>query len=162
MRIEYKGEEIIISDFKPVEAYKIARRLEAEGMNFYKALLENIHDTAAKRSIELLLSEEKWHLKTFEKKIEDIAGPFEENAVVDEIDTKVFSPLDKPLDVAAVVKDRKKAFELGILFEKRSINFFKACLEKTTDESAKKAFEDVIREEERHLRLLKDMFKGIK
>ena len=159
MKIEYKGDEIIISEFKPLEAYKIARRLEAEGIEFYKVLLEAVQDTAVKRSIELLLSQEKWHLKTFEKKIEEISGPFEENAVVDEIDTEVFSSPDKPLDVAAVIKDRKKAFELGILFEKRSIDFFKACLSKTAEASARKAFEDIIREEERHLGLLREMMK---
>jgi rubrerythrin len=142
-----------------VEAYKIARRLEAEGIEFYKAMIGAAQDTAAKRALELLLSQEKWHLETFEKKIEELAGPFEENAVVDEIDTKVFGSQDEPRDLASVVKDRKKAFELGILMEKRSIGFFKACRDKTSDAAAKKAFEDIIREEERHLDLLKEMFK---
>jgi len=160
MKIEYRGDEIIISDFKPVEAYKIARRLEAEGINFYKVLLETIQDAATKRSIELLLSEEKWHLKTFEKKIEELAGPFEESTVVDEIDTKVFGSFGEPIDLAAIVKDRKRAFELGVLFEKRSINFFEVCRSKTTDASTKKAFEGIIKEEEKHLRLLKEMLKG--
>jgi rubrerythrin len=158
MKIEYKGDEIIISEFKPLEAYKIARKLEAEGINFYKALIETIQDSAVKRSLELLLSEEKWHLETFEKKIGEISGPFEETAVVDEIDTKVFSFPDKPLDLASVVKDRKRAFELGMLMEKRSISFFEACRDKTSDASTKKAFEEIIKEEERHLGLLKEMY----
>ena len=51
MRIDYKGDEIIISDFKPLEAYKIARRLEAEGINFYSIFLSSVDDVDAEKAV---------------------------------------------------------------------------------------------------------------
>ncbi|MDD4879360.1 MAG: ferritin family protein [Candidatus Omnitrophica bacterium] len=159
MRIEYKDDEIIISDFKPLEAYKIARRLEAEGINFYSLFLSSVDDVEAEKSVYSLLTEERNHLKLFNQKVEELSGPFDENSIVDEIDTRVFSPLGESIDLAAVIKDGEKAIELGILFEKRSISFFKACLGKTSDAPAKKAFEDIIKEEEKHLESLKGILK---
>ena len=160
MRIEYKGEEIIISDFKPLEAYKIARRLEAEGINFYSLFLSSVDDVNAEKAVYSLLSEERRHLKFFNQKVEELSGPFDENSIVDEIDTKVFGGLGESLDLASVIKDEKKAIELGILFEKRSVSFFRACLGKTPEAPAKKAFEDIIKEEEKHLESLKEILKN--
>lgn len=164
MKIEYKGDEIIISDFKPVEAYKIARRLEVEGIGFYNLFLAasaaSSDDT--RKAIESLLAEENNHLKLFNQKVEELAGPFEEESAVDEVDTKVFGTYGEPADLISIVKDRRKAFQVGMLFEKRSINFFKICLEKTTDVSTKNAFENIIKEEEKHFQILKEMFKADK
>ncbi|OGX27913.1 MAG: hypothetical protein A2879_04505 [Omnitrophica WOR_2 bacterium RIFCSPHIGHO2_01_FULL_49_10] len=160
MKIEYKGDEIIISNFKPVEAYKIARNLEVEGIGFYDLFLSAsaANSEGTRRTIEALLSEEKKHLALFNQKVEELAGPFEEESAVDEVDTKVFGTYDEPADLVSIVKDRRKALQVGMLFEKRSINFFKICLEKTTDASTKSAFENIIKEEERHFQTLKELF----
>ncbi len=159
MKIDYKGDEIIISDFKPLEAYKIARRLEAEGINFYSLFLSSVDDVEAEKAVYSLLTEERKHLKFFNQKVEELSGPFDENSIVDEIDTRVFGALGESVDLADIIKDEKKAIELGIFFEKRSVSFFKACLVKTTDAPAKKAFEDIIKEEEKHLESLKGILK---
>lgn len=164
MKIEYKGDEIVISDFKPVEAYKIARRLEVEGISFYNLFLSASAASSddIRKAIESLLAEERKHLKFFNQKVEELAGPFEADSVVDEVDTKVFGTYGESADLVSIVKDRKKAFQVGMLFEKRSINFFKICIDKTTDTSTKNAFEDVIKEEEKHFQILKEMFKADK
>ncbi|MDD5073207.1 MAG: ferritin family protein [Candidatus Omnitrophica bacterium] len=159
MKIEYKGDEIIISDFKPLEAYKIARRLEAEGINFYSIFLSSVDDVDTEKAVYSLLTEERKHLKFFNQKVEEISGPFDENSIVDEIDTKVFGPFGESVDLASIIKDENKAIDLGILFEKRSVSFFKACLGKTSDATAKKAFEDIIKEEEKHLESLIEILK---
>ena len=162
MKIDYKGDEIIISDFKPLEAYKIARRLEAEGINFYSIFLSSVDDVDAEKAVYSLLTEERKHLKFFNQKVEDLSGPLDENSIVDEIDTRIFAPFGESVDLASVIKDGNKAIELGILFEKRSISFFKACLDKTSDAPAKKAFEDIVKEEEKHLESLKGILKNRK
>lgn len=164
MKIEYKGDEIIISDFKPVEAYKIARRLEVEGIGFYNLFLSGpaAKSDDTRKAIESLIAEEKKHFALFNQKVEEMAGPFEEDSVVDEVDTKVFGTYDEPADLVSIVKDRKKTLQVGMLFEKRSINFFKICLEKTTDASTKSAFGEIIKEEEKHFQILKDMFLAYK
>lgn len=160
MKIEYKGDEIIISDFKPVEAYKIARKLEVEGIGFYDQFLSasaaNSENT--RRAIEALISEEKKHFALFNQKVEELAGPFEDESAVDAIDTNVFGTYGEPADLISIVKDRRKSLQIGMLFEKRSINFFKICLEKTTDASTKSAFENIIKEEEKHFQTLKELF----
>lgn len=155
MKIDYKGDEIIIYDFKPVEAYKIARRLELEGVNFYNLFLSHHNDVETKKIIEFLLSEEKRHLEIFRKKVDELEGPFEEKSIVDEVDTTVFGSFGEPVNLNDIIKNRDKAVRLGILFEKRSVSFFEACLEKTTDAVTKGAFEDIIKEEQKHVEILK-------
>jgi len=165
MRIEYIGDDITISDFKPIEAYKIARRLEAEGISFYSLLLSAPEvkttggNSETERAIESLLVEERKHLRFFDQKIEELAGPFEESSIVDDVDTQVFSYYGEPVDFIAVVRDREKAIKMGMLFERRSINFFKACFKDASDGAAKNAFFNIIKEEEKHFEILKEMLK---
>lgn len=155
MKVDYKGDEIIIYDFKPAEAYKVARKLELEGINFYNLFLSHCKDAETKKIIEFLLSEEKRHLEIFRKKVDELEGPFEERSIVDEVDTTVFGSFGEPVNLNDIVKNKDKAVRLGMLFEKRSVSFFEACLEKTNDAATQEAFEDVIKEEQKHVEILK-------
>jgi len=159
MKVEYRGDEVVISDFSQLEAYKMARRLEMEGINFYNLLKSASRDPGTKAAIDALLAEEHKHLKFFEAKAEELAGPFEEDSVVDEVDTGVFSSLGEPGYLSVVVNDRVKAIELGVLFENRSASFFEACMASASDLSAKGAFSDVIKEERGHAESLKELLR---
>ncbi|MFH0771772.1 MAG: ferritin family protein [Candidatus Omnitrophota bacterium] len=157
MKIAYKGEEIILYDFEPLEAYNIARKLELEGINFYTIFAAHCDNKETKAAIEYLLLEERDHLRIFENKIVAFGGPFEEMSVADEVDTTVFGSFGESVDLIEIVKTKNKAIDSGILFEKRSISFMESCLEKTVNSETREAFEDIIKEERRHI----DILRGI-
>ena len=48
MKIEQKGNSFIITNFDEIEAYKVACKIEKEGLKFYKKLAENVDNIKAK------------------------------------------------------------------------------------------------------------------
>ena len=70
MKVKDTGEGIQIYDFNPVEALKIARKLEREGIKFYGKLLEKTDDPKVKEALTFLKGEEEEHLRIFEKLLE--------------------------------------------------------------------------------------------
>jgi len=151
-------EEIQIYDFNAVEAYKIARKLEKEGIGFYKKLLGAVKDPKVKEVLIYLLGEERDHLQLFEKMLEredpeslDDSG---EN-IVDILDTKVF---DLPRN-EELTTDFNKALQLGITIEKRSLAFFLEMLKHTESEEGKNGLKKIIEEEKQHWEELKRLIQ---
>ena len=70
MKVKATGEVIQIYDFNPVEALKIARKLEREGINFYGNLLQKAEDPKVKEALAYLKGQEEDHLRIFEKLLE--------------------------------------------------------------------------------------------
>ena len=158
MKIKDDGKEIKIYDFNVSEAFKIARKLEKDGIIFYKKLLKDANDPRVKEVLLYLLDEEKEHLQIFEKMVEgedpdglDDSG----DGVTDIVETGVFALPDTkelPLDI-------DKALELGIAIEKRSIAFYLAVLKHTESEEGKNALKKIIGEEKKHWEELKRLVK---
>ena len=67
MKIEEKGADLVITDFSELETYKIAIKIEKDGISFYENLIKDEKHINAKQELEFLLQDEKKHLKTFEK-----------------------------------------------------------------------------------------------
>ena len=78
---------IELGDFNALQAYKIARKLEKDGMVFYQKLLSHLPDEAINSAVKYLLESEKEHLEFFESKItqeeEKQEGDFEDEDIVD-------------------------------------------------------------------------------
>jgi len=158
MKIKDNGEEIQIYDFNAVEAYKIARKLEKEGISFYKKLIGSVKDPKVKEILIYLLGEERDHLQLFEKMLEredpealDDSG---EN-ILDILDTKVFN-LSKNEEVTT---DFDEALQLGITIEKRSLAFFLEMLKHTESEEGKNGLKKIIEEEKKHWDELKKLIQ---
>ena len=158
MKIKDNGEEIQIYDFNAVEAYKIARKLEKEGISFYKKLIGSVKDPKVKEILIYLLGEERDHLQLFEKMLEredpealDDSG---EN-ILDILDTKVFN-LSKNEEVTT---DFDEALQLGITIEKRSLTFFLEMLKHTESEEGKNGLKKIIEEEKKHWDELKKLIQ---
>ena len=122
MKIKNAGEEIQIYDFNAQEAFKIAHKLECEGISFYKKVLTMVKDPTVKEVLLYLLGEEEDHLQLFEKMIErerEDPDAFDESGedILDIVDTGVFTfPKDEK-----IAEDLDKAIQLGIHIEKRSL-----------------------------------------
>jgi len=149
MKIKNTGEEIQIYDFNAKEAFKVAIKLESEGISFYKIILDIAKDPKVKEVLSYLLAEENDHLQLFEKMMEredpealDDSG----EDILDICDTDVFNlPKDVPL-----ADNLDKALQLGIDIEKRSLAFYLEIMKHTKSEEGSNALKKIIDEEMKH------------
>lgn len=161
MKINLSGDEIQIYDFNELEAYKIGRHLEEEGIGFYKNLIKESDSDDLRDSINNMISDEKKHLELLQVKIDSVTAQsgdgFEEDSIEDFLSTNVFSHFKDIKDSKDIFQDRQKAIEFGIMVESRSILFYEAILKNTKDENGKKAIQVLINEEIEHLSKLRTL-----
>jgi len=150
-----KDGRIAVTDFSPAQAYKIAVKMEQDGMAFYKALADRIKDEEARREIGFLIEQEQEHLATFTRLLEEqeegAADGFEEDDIVTYMNARVFDASEEH-EAAGNMGHRHTALEEALNMERRSIVFYEGCAANTTDPEAKKAFTKIIEEEEQHLK----------
>jgi rubrerythrin len=154
MKIKDTGEGIKIYDFNTVEALKIARKLEKEGIRFYETLLEKTENPTVKEAFRYLRDEETDHLRLFEKLLErEDSDALDDDGedMLDSIDDGVFA-LPQGEDWAA---DFDTALKLGIAVEKRSLAFYLEVVKYTESEEGKKTLKNIIAEERKHWEELK-------
>ncbi|MFA5039852.1 MAG: ferritin family protein [Candidatus Omnitrophota bacterium] len=157
-----KSGKISIFDFSPAQAYKAAVHMEKEGIQFYQDLTRQIKDPDARREVDFLIEQEQEHLKTFENLLEYVkkgAGDeFEEDDIAQYVSSNVFdTTLEK--DAMAKMEHRHTALEEAMNMERRSIVFYQACHENSTDPQAKGAFEKIGREEKKHLEKFAELLR---
>ena len=158
MKIKGIGEEIQIYDFNAKEAFKVAHRLESEGISFYKKILDTANDPKVKEVLNYLLEEEKDHLQLFEKMIEgEDPEPLDDTGedILDIVGTGVFT-LPKDEEIPA---DFDKAIQLGINIEKRSLAFYLEVAKHTESKEGKSALKKIIEEERKHWEELKRLIQ---
>ena len=150
---------IELGDFNALQAYKIARKLEKDGIAFYQKLLSHLPNETVNSAVKYLLETEKEHLDFFEKKISEEEDTqedgFEEEDIMDYMDTGVFVESDTSENSENIFLQTTSALHFGLTIEKRSIEFYKALLAHTTDARGKEALRDIIYEEQRHADTLK-------
>lgn len=159
MKFTIIGDEIKVYDFNALQAYKIARHMEMEGIEFYTTLLEKgIDNPEIKEAIEFLIKDEKEHLASFQKKIDEIAAikedGFEEEDIEDFLDTHVFPTSNTEKGISEIIHNRQEAIKYGIMIENRVIMFYNAILKHTENLEGKDAIRQLIQEEIEHLTML--------
>jgi rubrerythrin len=149
MKVKAAGEVIQIYDFNPVEALKIARKLEREGIRFYGNLLQKAKDPKVKEALSYLRGQEEDHLKIFEKLLER-----QDPEAVDEDEDDVFECVDDGVFLVPQEKDLAadfdSALELGVTIEKRSLAFYLELVKHTESEDGKNTINKIIEEEKKH------------
>lgn len=148
-----KNGTIHISDFNPVQAYKIAIKLEEGGIAFYQGLGRQLKDEGARREIDFMIKQEQDHLKAFRALLLEVKASvddtFEEDDIVDHLQTHIFdASIEK--EVADRADHRHTTLEEALNMERRSVVFYQGCLGQTTDAAARKAFSRIIEEEKAH------------
>ena len=154
MKVKDSREGIQIFDFNPVEALKIARKLEREGIRFYGRLLQKAEDPKVKEVLTYLKGQEEEHLKVFEKLLER-----EDPEAVDDVEDDVFECVDDGVFLLPreedFTADFDSALELSIAIEKRSLAFYLEVIKHTRSEEGKNTIKKIIEEEKRHWEELK-------
>ncbi|MCF7908478.1 MAG: ferritin family protein [Candidatus Omnitrophica bacterium] len=166
MKIEEKNDKLVITDFTEFEAYRIAEKIEKDGVDFYKRLAAKVVELQVKSTLELLVSEEVRHLRIFEyllsevrKNGEDIS---EDNDLLSSIDFGIFQGLKRQEELEKIITDTKKAIELAVVIESKTVAFYEFCKNSVSAEKVKKELDRIISEEKNHRGLLQDLLKSIR
>lgn len=153
--------DVLLSDFNALQAYKIARKLEKDGIDFYTKVLETSGDKDLNSAIKYLIESEKDHLSFFQSRISQLqaeaADGFEEEDVTDFIDSSIFRPEELAQRGSIDFTQPVSALTYGVIVEAKSVSFYSALLENVTDETAREAVQAIIAEEKKHLETLRSL-----
>ncbi|MEW6008774.1 MAG: ferritin family protein [Candidatus Omnitrophota bacterium] len=160
MKIEEKNGKLSIVDFDEIEAYKIASKIEQDGIDFYKSLAAKADSQQTKETLNFLIEEEKKHLKFFQNCLfplrQDKGDLFEEDDLFKVMDYGIFIAKNSE-ELKAIISKPKKALEFGLAIEDKSIKFYSSCRDFVGSSASKQEISKIIREEEKHKLLLQDL-----
>ncbi len=163
MRVEEVKGELVIVDFDEMEAYKIACKIEKDGIEFYQRLLSKLtpENDKAKKILSFLLNEEYEHLKFFEESLFRLRQKKEEDSededILTSMDYGIFSAYQNIKELQAILDEPAKALRLGIAIEEKSIKFYECCRGHVTSGEVKQELAVIIDEEAKHKEVLADM-----
>ena len=163
MKVDFSGDEIMIYDFDELEAYRVARKLERDGVYYYSRMKDEIATPEIRDVVEMLIVDEKQHLNMFDEKVQEICRERkvldEDETLVDIVDSRVMDILTDSEQVGNILCSPQDARRLGISVEKRSIALYSQLLRNTRDESGRAAIEELIEEEREHLDKLTELLR---
>lgn len=164
MKIEEINNKFVVTDFDEIDAYKIARKIEADGIWFYARLLNRVFNPKAKEILKFLEGEERKHLAFFEKqllkKIEAREDSSEDDDLLGSMDFGIFWPYQEINELEKVIdQNTDKALCLGQVIEEKSIQFYQLCQGKITSDKVKEELTQIIEEEKKHKQLLENILK---
>ena len=158
MKFEWRGEDVVLKDFDPREALKLALYIEQEGERFYAELMSRTKEKKIRNELNYLREEEAGHGTNFQKLLES----WGRGATVDLKEDKleflaekgVFGPIRR-IRAEDLLCDNAEALRLGATVKKRMIAFFNALLENAENAAVRDTLERIIKEEKKHLSTLK-------
>ena len=166
MKIADRGGRLTITDFNEIEAYKIARKIERDGVNFYRKFSESVKDASTKETLEFLIKEEDRHIRTFEALlfglIDTREDTTEEEDLLEGIDYGIFRPYNDSKELESLLSEPSRAIKLAVILEGRSIDFYESCKQAVSSPQTKKEIAKIIEEEKRHKRLFEEILSKVK
>ncbi len=164
MRIQEKNGNFEVVDFDAVEAYKIACKIEADGLEFYSYLQKSVSAEPARKMLAHLLQEEQKHLSLFENRLSALrqrtSDLSEDDDLLSSMEYGIFQPYKNIEELALVVRDPAKALRLGLKVEDMSIRFYEACRNNVAASKAKDEISLIIKEEQKHKKLLQEILSS--
>lgn len=155
--------------FSGSEIVELGVQIEINGRDFYGALAKQAKNPKSKEVFSFLSGEEEKHILTFRKILDSVekyepaeAYPGEYFAYMSSLAEKyVFTQEGKGLGAANKVKSDIEALDLGMGFERDSIDFYNN-MKKVVPAYDHKIVDSVIAQEQEHLRILSGLKDGAK
>ena len=165
MRIEEKNGNLVITDFNELEAFKIASKIEKDGIHFYEKLAGRVTSMRVRDTLNVLATQERDHLEFFEGELfklrERQDDRFEEDDLLTSIDYGIFQPYQGIGELEKALDAPRKALRMGIIIEEKSIRFYESCRDRVSSRGTKEGLVRIIEEEREHKRLLEDMLDNL-
>ena len=154
--------------FSASEIVELGIQIEKNGRDFYNALCRQTKNIPAVELFKFLAGEEEKHIKVFQGLLEKTEKYEPPEIYADEYlaymnalaGDYVFTQKNKGEEIAKGIKTDKEAVEVGTGFEKDSIIFYEG-MKKAVPEYSFAVVEELIRQEQSHLRQLTDLKEKI-
>ena len=154
--------------FAGSEIVELGIQIEKNGRDFYNTLIRRSKGKDAEEIFKYLAGEEEKHIATFRRILDNLekyeppeSYPGEYFAYMNALASDyVFTQKDKGKEIANNITSDEEAVEEGIGFEKDSILFYEG-MKKVIPEYDHKVLDEMITQEQDHLRQLSDLKKGL-
>lgn len=154
--------------FAGSEILELGIQIEKNGQDFYNTLSGQTKNDKAKGLFEFLAGEEARHIQVFKKILEKTTKYEPAGLDADEYyaymsalaSEHVFTQKDKGAQIAKSIKSDNEAVQMGIGFEEDSIVFYQG-IKKIVPQYDQKVVDELIAQEESHLRQLIDIKKKL-
>ena len=142
------------------EVLQMAVEIEKKGKAFYDGVVRNVKDPQAKAIFQYLSDEEVQHEELFRTMLADVESetdksPYDDTEVVlyfrSLIDKKIFPSEEEGESFSKEMGNPAVAIRIALSLEKDAVLFFNEMLQ-ITQETDRKAVEQVIEEEREHIR----------
>ncbi len=154
--------------FAGSEMVELGIEIERNGRDFYNTLASQSKNQKAGEIFRYLAGEEEKHIKVFQEILNktekyELSGLDADeyfaymNALASEY---VFTQKDKGKEIAKTIENDKEAVDMGIGFEKDSIIFYEG-MKKAVPEYGLKIINELIMQEQSHLKKLSDLKKTL-
>ena len=155
--------------FSGSEIVKLGIQIEKNGRDFYDVLSKQSQDERTGKVFRYLKGEEEKHIIVFQKILVSLEKTEPQESYEGEYlnymkalaDEHVFTKKGKGKEIARAVKADAEAIDIGIGFEKDSIVFYEG-MKKVVPEYDIKIVEELIRQEQGHLKQLTDLKDEVK
>ncbi|MBI4974360.1 MAG: ferritin family protein [Candidatus Omnitrophica bacterium] len=150
--------------FRASEIVELGIQIEKNGRDLYDMLANKSKNKKAEEVFKYLEGEETKHIAAFKKILESVESYEPQSAYPEEYfaymkalaSEYIFTKEGKGKAIAQRTKTDKKAVDLGIGFEKDSIIFYEG-MKRSVLKDEEKVLDELIRQEEDHLRRLIDL-----
>ncbi len=154
--------------FAGSEIVEIGIQIEKNGRDFYNAIAGKSKNQKAKEIFKYLAGEEEKHIVVFQKILDSVSKyeppesyPGEYFAYMNALASgNVFTQKDKGNELAKKVTSDNQAIDMGIKSEEDSIVFYEG-MKKVAPEYDHKVINELITQEQDHLRKLTDLKKSL-
>lgn len=154
--------------FAGSEIVELGVQVEKNGRDFYNTLVRQSKHKDTKETFKYLAGEEEKHIATFQRILDKLekyeppeSYPGEYFAYMNALASDyVFTKKDKGKEIAKNITSDKEAVDMGIGFEKDSILFYEG-MRRVVPEYDHKVLDELIRQEQNHLRQLSDLKKAL-
>ncbi len=154
--------------FRGSEIIELGIQIEKNGRDFYNVLTKNTKAKKASDIFKYLAGEEEKHIEIFGNILHKI-GKYEPSgldaddyfAYMDVLASEyIFTKEDKGKEIAKHIRNDLEAVNMGMGFEKDSIIFYEG-MKRTVPEYDVKIVQELILQEQNHLKILSDLKKGL-
>lgn len=150
------------ASFQCMDAIEISLFIEKEGLLFYESAGKRLKNLQVREMFSHLADEEREHIQSLQEKSRylqpAIAGRNRSKEhLVRFIDDELKGRIFPAMNTLQEIDSDKKALELGIESEKRSIEILQSLLEKEKKLDVKAIFSHLLVEEKKHLLMLQDL-----
>ncbi|MBD3403029.1 hypothetical protein GF420_09040 [candidate division GN15 bacterium] len=150
-----------------LEPLKKALRLEHEGKKFFKEAAERCEGQLPRQTFQFLADEEDKHIEHIEQfykslvDSEDAAPPSVDDAATDDRFKELLGTFDELKSAIKPTASDMEAYQTALQFENGAEEYYAEQAAKTDKPHIREFYEWLIREEERHARLLESCVKFV-